>query len=113
MSNNKSILEKAKLQETGMLRPNRTVRMVSSFDNLTAAENPTQREYMLKLQLYSTFWSTEESLHLARQLAERCMMNEIYGCIRHRMDALRFAIHQQDAVDANRILNEIEEIITP
>jgi hypothetical protein len=103
MSNNKSILEKAKLQETGMLRPNRTVRMVSSFDNLTAAENPTQWEYMLKLQLYSTFWSTEESLHLARQLAD----------IRHRMDALRFAIHQQDAVDANRILNEIEEIITP
>ena len=67
----------------------------------------------MELTLRVEYWASGPGKSQAKDIAHECLLQELYGNVRHFIPSLRMAIYNGETELAMELLNEIEEATKP
>jgi len=109
------LIEKAQVKDARRCRPKRQPPSLQSFmDCKEFADQPPhdlQKKYLLQLTTISEFWANNAEYSRAKKIAEKCMLDHIYGDIRSMIHRLRLEVHNGNTEEAMRLLHNMEELM--
>jgi len=109
-----NLIKNAVARPTGVMKLCNSVVSIGSFENanITRAEYGELRENLLEVRIASRYFTGRGDDFKAVRLAEKSIMNLIYGDVNSLLDELRLLIHSQETELAMEVVDKIESITT-
>jgi hypothetical protein len=108
------LIKEAVARPTGVMKPCNSVVSIGSFENVdttrTAYGEITER--LLEIRIACSYFLGRGDDFRATKLAEKSLMNYIYGDVNQLLDELRLLIHNQKTELAMVVVDKIESITT-